>query len=106
MSNVLVSVGDQEESEIIAGIEEGLLVESVLGLGQGNIAAGEFSNNVAVAFKIEKGKIVGRVKNTMIAGNTYTLLKEHLIALSSEARWAHGTLYTPAIAVDQVNVVG
>lgn len=105
-SNVLVSPGAVDEEEIIASIEEGLLVESVLGLGQGNIAAGEFSNNVAVAFKIEDGKIVGRVKNTMISGNTYTLLKDNLIALSSAARWAHGTVHTPAIAIDQVNVVG
>jgi len=106
VGNVLVSVGDKDENEIIDGIEEGLLVESVLGLGQGNINTGEFSNNVAVAFKIERGKIVGRVKNTMIAGNTYALLKDHLIALSNAAGWAHGTLHTPAIAVDQVNVVG
>lgn len=105
VGNVLVSVGDKDENEIIDGIEEGLLVESVLGLGQGNINTGEFSNNVAVAFKIERGKIVGRVKNTMIAGNTYALLKDQLIALSNAAGWAHGTLLTPAIAVDQVNVV-
>ncbi len=106
VGNILVSVGDKDENEIIDGIEEGLLVESVLGLGQGNITTGEFSNNVAVAFKIEKGKIVGRVKNTMIAGNTYTLLKDHLIALSNAESWVHGTLHTPVIAVDQVNVVG
>ncbi len=106
VGNILVSAGDKDENEIIAGIEEGLLVESVLGLGQGNIATGEFSNNVAVAFKIEHGKIVGRVKNTMIAGNAYTLLKDHLIALSSAASWVHGALLTPVIAVDQVNVVG
>ena len=106
MSNVLVSLGDQEESEIIAGIEEGLLVESVLGLGQGNIAAGEFSNNVAVAFKIEKGKIVGRVKNTMIAGNTYVLLKDNLIALGNSPTWVLGAVNTPPIAVDGVSVIG
>lgn len=106
MSNVIVGEGSTPQTEIIAGIEEGLLVESVLGLGQGNIASGEFSNNVAIAFKIEDGKVVGRVKNTMIAGNTYTLLKDHLIALGEEARWAHGILRTPTIAVDAVNVVG
>jgi PmbA protein len=106
IGNILVSVGDKDEDEIIARIEEGLIVDSVLGLGQGNIATGEFSNNVAVAFKIEKGKIVGRVKNTMIAGNTYNLLKEHLIALGDSAQWVQGTVRTPVIAVDQVNVVG
>ena len=106
VSNVLVSAGDASEKEMIASIEEGLLVESVLGLGQGNIAAGEFSNNVAVAFKIEDGKIVGRVKNTMISGNTYTLLKDNLIALGRNPTWAMGILNTPAIAVDGISVIG
>ncbi len=106
MSNVLLEPGDIPGEELIAGIDEGLLVDSVLGLGQGNINSGEFSNNVAVAFKIERGKIVGRVKNTMIAGNSYDLLKDHLIGLSKETRFVHGILSTPMIVVDKVNVVG
>jgi len=106
MSNVTISTGAHSQEEMIAELDEGILVESVLGLGQGNIISGQFSNNVAVAFKIEHGKVVGRVKNTMIAGNTYALLKENLIALGNEASWGRGMLNTPAIAVDGVNVVG
>ena len=106
ISNVLVSAGDVDSNEIIASIEEGLLVESVLGLGQGNLASGEFSNNVAVAFKIEDGKIVGRVKNTMIAGNSYNLLKNNLIVLGNNPMWALGAVNTPAIAVGGVSVIG
>ncbi len=106
MSNVLVSEGNGAEEAIISEIDEGLLVESVLGLGQGNITAGGFSNNVAVAFKIEHGKVVGRVKNTMIAGNVYSLLKDHLIGLGDERQWVFGMLHTSVIAVDGVNIVG
>ena len=106
VSNMLVSAGDADEKEIISSIKEGLLVESVLGLGQGNLASGEFSNNVAVAFKIEDGKIVGRVKNTMISGNSYELLKDNLIALGNSPTWALGAVNTPAIAVGGVNVIG
>ncbi len=105
-SNIIVAPGDISEKELIAGIDEGLLVDSVLGLGQGNINSGEFSNNVAVAFKIERGEVVGRVKNTMIAGNAYELLKDHLIGLGAETEFVHGALRTPMIAVDGVNVVG
>jgi len=106
VSNMLVSAGEVEEKEIISSIKEGLLVESVLGLGQGNLASGEFSNNVAVAFKIGDGKIVGRVKNTMISGNSYELLKDNLIALGNSPTWALGAVNTAAIAVDAVNVIG
>lgn len=106
MSNVTISAGTHSQEEIIANMDEGLLVESVLGLGQGNIISGQFSNNVAIAFKIEHGKIVGRVKNTMIAGNAYALLKDSLIDLGNDRRCIHGMLDTPTIAVGGVNVIG
>lgn len=106
MNNVIVAEGKTAEEQLISEIDEGLLVESVLGLGQGNINAGEFSNNVAVAFKIKHGRVVGRVKNTMIAGNVYTLLRDSLIGVGSKAEWAYGALLTPAIAVNSVSVVG
>ena len=53
---------------------------------------------------MRKGEIVGRVRNTMIAGNIHDLLKDQLIALSDRAEWYNGILYAPAIAVDGVGV--
>jgi PmbA protein len=81
------------------------LVDQVIGLGQGNTLAGEFSNNVSVGFLVRGGEIVGRVKNTMVAGNVYDLLKKRLIALGDEPRWIYGLLQVPAIAIDDVSVV-
>jgi PmbA protein len=100
----LVSPGDQSLEQILAGLDEALLVEGVLGLGQGNIAAGEFSNNVVVGFLVQRGEIVGRVKDTMIAGNVYELLKERLLALGDRAEWIGGAVRVPALAVDGVSV--
>lgn len=76
----------------------------MLGLGQGNTIAGEFSNNVFSGFLVRRGEIVGRVKNTMIAGNAYELLKENLLALSDRPQWVFGIVNTPAIAIDGVGV--
>jgi PmbA protein len=106
-SHLCVGEGEISWEKMIAEIKEGLLVDFVLGLGQGNISSGEFSNNVAVAFKIEGGKVVGRVKDTMIAGNVYDLLKNHLIAVGDRPQWANVrlALHTPPIAVDAVSVV-
>ena len=81
-------------------------MEQVIGLGQGNVMAGEFSNNVSVGFLVRKGEIVGRVKNTMIAGNVYHLLKDALIALSDQPQWVFGLLHVPAFAVAGVSVAG
>jgi PmbA protein len=104
LSNLVVGTGDATEAELIRGIKRGLLVDGVLGLGQGNLNAGDFSNNVAAAFAIEDGKVVGRVKNVMLAGNSYDLLRHHLIGLGSHADWVYGQLHCPAIAVNNVNV--
>ena len=104
LSNLVVDTGDATEDDLIRGIKKGLLVDGVMGLGQGNLNAGDFSNNVSAAFLIEDGRITGRVKNVMLAGNSYDLLHHHLIGLGDRANWVYGRLSCPAIAVDNVNV--
>jgi PmbA protein len=90
--------------QILKGLDEALLVEAVLGLGQGNVMAGEFSNNVAIGFLVRRGEIVGRFKNTMIAGNVYALLKDHLIAIADKPKQVWGLLQVPALVLDGVSV--
>ncbi|MCK4450944.1 MAG: TldD/PmbA family protein, partial [Anaerolineae bacterium] len=43
-TNLIFGAGETPLAEIIAGIDEGLLVENALGLGQGNVISGAFSN--------------------------------------------------------------
>ncbi len=102
-SVLVVDEGDATLDELIGGIDEGLVVERLLGAGQGNILGGDFNANVLLGFKIEKGRVVGRVKDTMVTGNAYRVLNE-LIAIGSEGRWLGGGLYTPAIACANVAV--
>ena len=101
----VVLPGDTSLEEMLRGLDEALLVQDVIGLGQGNILSGEFSNNVSMGFLVRNGEVVGRVKNTMIAGNVYELLKDQLIGLSDRAEWYFGIMSTPAIAIDGVGVV-
>jgi PmbA protein len=89
---------------MIAGIEEGLLVENVLGLGQGNIISGAFSNSLSLAFKIEKGEIVGRVKDVSIAGNIYNLLQD-VAAVSQEREWVYRRMCLPYVLLENMNVI-
>lgn len=91
-------------AEMIAGIDEGLLVNDVMGLGQGNILSGAFSNPLSLAFKIEKGEIVGRVKDVSIAGNVYELLPE-ISAVSEEREWQYTFVNMPHILMPEINVV-
>jgi PmbA protein len=103
-SNLLFRAGETPLADMIAGIEEGLLVENVLGLGQGNIISGAFSNSLSLAFKIEKGEIVGRVKDVSIAGNIYDLLQD-VAAVSQEREWVYRSLCLPYILLENMNVV-
>jgi PmbA protein len=104
-TNILLQPGETPLKDILAGIKEGILVEDLLGLGQGNILSGAFSNPLALAFKIEKGEIVGRVKDLSIAGNIYDLLKD-VAAVSREAQWVYSTFYAPYILIPEMNVAG
>jgi len=102
-TNLIFGAGDTLVSDIIADIKEGLLVENALGLGQGNVISGAFSNPLSLAFKIEKGEIVGRVHDVSIAGNIYDLLRE-VAAVSKEREWVYRSLYLPYILLPSLNV--
>jgi PmbA protein len=103
-SNMVVAKGETPVEDIIAGIDNGLLVEAPLGLGQGNVISGVFSNNLSLAFKIEKGEITGRVKDVSIAGNIYQELRD-IEALSLESEWVYGGIRLPYILLPKLNVV-
>lgn len=104
-TNLVVESGETPLKEMIAGIDEGIIVEDLLGIGQGNIISGAFSNPIALAFKVEKGEIVGRVKDLSIAGNIYELLK-NVAAVSREAHWVYSTFHAPYILIPEMNVAG
>jgi PmbA protein len=104
-SNLVIQPGETPLKNILAGMDEGIIVEDLLGLGQGNILSGAFSNPLALAFKVEKGEIVGRVKDLSIAGNVYDLLKD-VAAVSQESQWVFGTFQAPYILIPEMNVAG
>jgi PmbA protein len=103
-TNLVLEPGATPLSDMVEGIEEGLLVDNVLGLGQGNVISGAFSNSVSLAFKIEKGEIVGRVKDVSIAGNIYELLRD-IAAVSQESEWVYQNFRLPYILLPDMNVV-
>lgn len=105
-TNLIIDTGDTPYEEMVRGIDEGLLVHRVMGLGQGNPISGEFSVNVSLGFKIEGGEVVGRVKDVMLAGNAYDALKD-IAAISDRAEWVGGwfTGRMPYIQIGKLSVV-
>jgi len=73
-SNIELAPGAARFEDMLAGIKEGLLVHDCIGGGQSNILAGDVAINVSSGFHVGNGKLTGRVKDTMIAGNVYEML--------------------------------
>jgi PmbA protein len=88
---------------MVKDMKEGLIVEEVIGAEQGNILGGDFGGNVLLGYKVENGEIEGRVKDTMIAGNVYQVLKE-LPGIGRDTRWVGGTLQTPPLCCSGISV--
>jgi PmbA protein len=93
--------GTRPSSELLRGIDDGLyLTENFIGFGQSNMLNGDFACNLGLGYRIEKGEIVGRVKNTMISGNLYELL-DGTVELSSDLDF-EGSL--PSAVIEGVSV--
>ncbi|KAB8320015.1 TldD/PmbA family protein [Tolypothrix campylonemoides VB511288] len=94
--NFLIQPGGESLQQLIHHLDDGLIVDQMLG-GNGSIS-GDFSINVDLGYRVQKGHVIGRVKDTMVAGNVYTALKQ-LVKLGDDADW-NGSCYTPSLLVD------
>jgi PmbA protein len=102
-SAFIIKPGTTTFDEMINDIKEGLVIEQLMGAEQGNILGGDFSGNVLLGYKVESGRIVGRVKDTMVSGNVYQLLKQ-IAAIGSDARWVDGSINTPSLYCPTLSV--
>jgi PmbA protein len=100
--NLLIQPGKGSLCDLIGKLQEGLVVDQLLGGGAG--LSGDFSVNVELGYRVHNGQIMGRVKDTMIAGNVYTVLQQ-LVALGNDADW-NGPCYTPSLIVEGISTTG
>ncbi len=99
--NLVVAAGDKSFESLVADMELGVIVDQILGGGAD--ISGDFSVNLDLGYLVKKGEIVGRLKDTMLAGNVYQCLQQ-VIALGNDSRWV-GSCYTPSILVAGLSVV-
>ena len=100
---LIIEEGETSFEEMVRNVKTGLVVEELMGAGQGNVIGGDFSGNVLLGYKIEDGEITGRVKDTMVAGNVHEALKR-IATIGSETRWVGGSMRTPALAFEPLTV--
>lgn len=87
---------------LIADIKDGLIVDDLIGVGQGNVMGGGFSHPVALAYRVQHGAITGRVKDAAVAGNVYELLKK-IGGWGNDGRWL-GSRWSPSLLLEGVSV--
>ncbi len=104
LTNVIVNCGTKSSDDIIHGLKRGMLVDQLLGAGQDSPYSGDFSVNIHLGFLIENGKIVGRVKNCMVSGNIFEMLKNNLTDLSSNYKWVGGSEKLPYATFTDINI--
>ena len=103
ITSLVIDKGEAQYRDMVKDIKHGLVLEQLMGASQGNVLNGDFSGNVLLGFKIENGEITGRVKDTMVSGNVYQVLKQ-IEAIGCDTRWVGGVLYTPSFYCSDLSV--
>ncbi|WP_322797014.1 TldD/PmbA family protein [Tepidiforma sp.] len=101
-SNLLWQPGDLDPSAIIAGIERGLYVTSLMGAGF-NPATGDYSRGAA-GFWIEHGRLAYPVTEVNISGNLAGMLAA-VDAVGSDLTW-FGSAAAPTVRISEMTVSG
>ena len=94
--------GDSTFRQLVKDMDRGIIICGALGAHSGNIPNGDFSIGLSPGLYVEKGEIVGRVKDAMVAGNIYDIMK-HVRAIEDTLHPAY-TGYYPAVLFDVINV--
>lgn len=103
LTHMTIETGEKSFSDLVKSIDRGMILEGALGAHSGNIPNGDFSIGVSPGLYVENGEIVGRVKDAMVAGNIYEMLKR-VVGVGDTLYPSWGTAWLPPILCDKVSV--
>ena len=101
--NPVIETGNKSKKELIEEVEEGIMVENIIGFHSSNYPQGHFSVQ-AHGFHLKNGKLQGRLQDVMIAGNIY----EDFTRVRSIGDTLYPAFkgYVPYVLLDDVMVTG
>ncbi|MCP4567092.1 MAG: TldD/PmbA family protein [FCB group bacterium] len=101
-AGMTIQPGNSSFLDMVMKMDRGIIVDNIQGAHSGNIPNGDFSVGVPSGFYVEQGEIVGRIKDTMVAGNIYNIMNRVVdIGSTLHPCWE---AWTPAVLFDQVSV--
>ena len=104
-SNLYIQPGQASLDDLLARMENGLLLTEVSGLHAGaNPVSGDFSL-LARGFEVVGGKIQRAVEQFTVAGNFFALLMD-IEAVGSDLLFEGSPIGSPSVAVKKLNIAG
>ncbi len=103
LSHMTIRPGKKSFAELVKLMDRGIIIENALGFHSGNIPNGDYSVGMNPGFYVEKGEIVGRVKDAMVAGNIYETLK-NVVDVGDKLYPCSDGAWVPVILCDNVSV--
>ncbi|HLY41060.1 MAG TPA: TldD/PmbA family protein [Terracidiphilus sp.] len=100
--NLYLEPGTMTPEEIIGGVETGLYVTSLMGLGT-NLVTGDYSRG-ATGLWIENGQLTHAVEEVTVAGNLTDMLN-HVTAIGNDLVF-RSSLASPTLRIDGMTIAG
>ncbi len=100
-SNLHLAAGPLSVAELIADIDEGVLVTELIGSGVNGVT-GDYSRGAA-GFRIVNGKITGPVAEFTVAGNLLSMFAA--LTPANDLEW-HRSVNVPTIRIDGMMIAG
>lgn len=88
MTNTYIESGKTPVDELLGGVASGYYLRGFAMSGQADSSA-EFMFGVREAFRIERGKLAGRVRGVTISGNAFEVLQS-VDAVGDDFAWEQG----------------
>jgi PmbA protein len=102
LEHLFVETGEKSFWDLVRAIDRGVIVAGAMGGHSGNIQNGDFSIGLSPGLYVERGEIVGHVKDAMIAGNIFEVMKE-VVDLEDTAHPASNGTF-PSVLFEGVKV--
>jgi PmbA protein len=102
-SYLTIAEGNSSTENLLGKIKDGIVVEQLIGMGQGNTLGGDAGGNILLGYRVKNGVIKGRVKDTMLNCNIYDALN-NLDEVGNESEEIGGSLLSPPILCGDISI--
>lgn len=105
LNNFLIKPGTTSLEDMIKDTKKGLFIDRTIGEWLSRPTSGEMNATVTHGFLIENGELTQPVKNVIIAGNFFDILKDKIDTIGSDLT-NNDHMYSPAIKISEMSIAG